>query len=416
MSLTYFHLLLRSSVFCQLSCLLALAGVCDRTSPAKANECSQALARYGDTGSKCHPTDIDLDLTVRIDWLNFTFPLLDTPDQSAKERVFHLLDLARAQFNDVLEISEGQGRYIGRQYCHAARGARGALYTWNLPTDDVEGGGTLRMSFNGATLAHCRQDDLWLFVNGLLHEFQGKCTRCDVAIDDYRKQMSPQWMLDAYERGDYGRFRDINPVASYKNGELASWTIYFGSRESESFVRYYDKDAETNGAVKAYRLEAEFKGDKAQKVVEELSYIPMDSLHELAPQYLSGVVLGCLAFVDRDGRRLRLSRAQPLPWWQEFCDRVGTSIRVVVPRPRPTLEKKARWIQRSVVNSVAALKEYNERHGLGHFFVSWWDGLIREAQDNLNHQNQQLVEAAHGERFMDVRDLDEWIGRYQAIT
>ena len=386
---------------------LALMQVRDRVSCISA---SPTVTPDSNTGSNCHPTDLDFDLTVRIDWVTAVFPISD------RENVLELIQIISKEFHDDVELAEGQGRRIGKQYAHSARGSRGALFTWNLLEDCHGSSGSLRVALNAQTLQHCRQDDLWLFLGHLQNSYQAKCTRIDVAIDDYSKSLDPQLMLDAYRAGDCGIIRKMSHVMNYRSGEPYGWTLNFGSRESESFVRYYDKDAESNGAVPTWRLEAEFKGDKAQKVLGDIATLPLSELHELAPKYLGVIVLGCLAFVDRDGKQRRLKRCPNLPWWQDFIDRVGGSLRVVCPRPRPTLHRKVRWLRDQVIPSIATIELYHELESMAHNFEQHFRSWVDASKARLSKANESLVKAARMEPFLDMRDIDYFLGKYEVIT
>ena len=346
-----------------------------------------AQTPVGNTGSKCQysPKPLSDGLYLSIDWLTFSLPIVDL------ECVLNAVQEACDLFKDSIVWSEDKGFTVGKYYESSARGARGALFTWNMPSGDTPG--SLRVSLPSSTLSEARQDTIWAYIRSLIEQ-SAVFSRFDVAIDDYAKAIEPQQIMDAYGRGDYGRFRTFRPVCEYNLGKMTGWTLYMGSRESESFLRYYDKSAESSGRLDCYRLEAEFKGDKAAKVAFELSCIPLSELHSIAPKYLSAVVLGCCEFADRKGRTLRLSRACRLPWWQDFIDRVGESLRVVVRRTPSTFRETRDWVVRAVMPSITALRDYYDRLGLKHYFDSWFESELIAAEKRRTPRQEARIQAS----------------------
>ena len=69
-------------------------------------------------------------------------------------------------------------------------------------------------------------------------------------------------------------------------------TVYLGSRESERFVRIYNKHID---GVNYERLEIEFKGSRAEWIMKELAACPISDL----PQFLNGVVCGQIKFARK---------------------------------------------------------------------------------------------------------------------
>lgn len=86
-------------------------------------------------------------------------------------------------------------------------------------------------------------------------------TRIDLAID-WPKQMYLRALKGAADMGEIvTRARDWNLIEG-----RAGTTLYVGSRESEKFLRIYDKAAETKTEGTWFRIELECKGDFARGV------------------------------------------------------------------------------------------------------------------------------------------------------
>src|SRR6476469_307604 len=84
----------------------------------------------------------------------------------------------------------------------------------------------------------------------------------------------------------YRTVRRISNIGSTKDAT----TVYLGSRESNRFVRIYEKNI--NG-VDYDRLEVEFKRDRAELIMKELANCSVSDF----PKFLNGVVFGELNFV-----------------------------------------------------------------------------------------------------------------------
>lgn len=99
------------------------------------------------------------------------------------------------------------------------------------------------------------------------------CTRidltCDVRGGEY---CDPHEILQAFIAGAcVTKARTANRVDNWKAGERGGCTIYIGSRESLTFLRVYDKAAQTGDPESWTRIEVECKADSANQVCEAIS-------------------------------------------------------------------------------------------------------------------------------------------------
>lgn len=83
-------------------------------------------------------------------------------------------------------------------------------------------------------------------------------------------------------------YRSVRRISNCGNNR-AGTTVYWGSRESERFVRIYNKHID---GVDYDRLEIEFKRSRAEWIMKELAACPISDL----PQFLNGVVGGQINF------------------------------------------------------------------------------------------------------------------------
>jgi DNA relaxase NicK len=176
-----------------------------------------------------------------------------------------------------------------------------------------------------------------------------QCSRLDIALDDYDKYLDPSLMVEAIEANDYAGFR----VASFiRNLSNDGFTLYLGSRESEHFVRYYNKSAESNGEVDSYRFESEFKGDKSAHLAKVLS---LTSTVQEAYSMLNQMIFGKVNFYD--AKRKNLARNQMCEWWTSFVSRITSHVFCINnSRKKTSIESKIAWIRRQVAKSLATIK------------------------------------------------------------
>lgn len=100
----------------------------------------------------------------------------------------------------------------------------------------------------------------------------GKVTRIDLAIDVYDHE------IDLVALASGPRIKDAPGSArkwSQVKGSDGGCTVYIGSRQSDKFLRIYDKAVETGQLDRPWtRFELEIKGDTAKQVAWEFAMLP----------------------------------------------------------------------------------------------------------------------------------------------
>jgi hypothetical protein len=101
---------------------------------------------------------------------------------------------------------------------------------------------------------------------------QGKISRLDLAVDIVGESFSGQLVKKALEKtGNQGTARSYSTVEGHDGG----FTLYVGSRQSERFVRIYDKAVQSGEAnMDWWRYELETKGDVARALANLLAGTP----------------------------------------------------------------------------------------------------------------------------------------------
>jgi len=189
-------------------------------------------------------------ISRHIDWLSLTFPGGETPSEIWPHDEF---------------VYQGKGLH---GYARMDKSAfYGVLAQW-------QGGEIMgtHMVFSGDCLAQIRETlqraDLPIFAT--VHTHLARASRVDLAINIIGGILTPGIAYEALKakklktRAHTWRFVQGNTEG------VSGDTLYLGARESETFVRIYDKAAERGikDGPSHLRLEAELKGMKARSAME----------------------------------------------------------------------------------------------------------------------------------------------------
>lgn len=117
-------------------------------------------------------------------------------------------------------------------------------------------------------------------------------------------------------------------------------TVYLGSRQSERYVRVYDRRGST-------RLELELKAKRAIHLWKAICA----SAEENAGVLSLGVLRDFLDFKDQTTAENPRDR-QMLPWWAEFTAGAAKLV-CIIPRQPVTLQKIKTWIKKQVAGAFA---------------------------------------------------------------
>ena len=251
------------------------------------------------------------------------------------------------------------------------------------------------LAIPGQVLSQMSVRDVYRLCNGLGHRWKADCRRFGVALDDYKRRVSPAEVMRACEDKDTALFENYTPFGKAKTGEKWVPTLYLGSRESEKFVRFYD--AERKHGTPCDRWEVELKRRNAQEAFRHF-VSPIfdpdndDSFEQVTAQFLGGLVTGAIDFVKRE-EGVRYSRCQRLDWWASLCDEVGAGIRLSPARVKPTLERSLQWHQRQVSVLVAALLD-----GWGRTrFNAWLADEIANGRKRYSAYHEAIIRLLKGE-------------------
>ena len=177
-------------------------------------------------------------------------------------------------------------------------------------------------------------------------------TRVDVALDDFAGHVSPGRVWDTMQAGEWiSRFRSYSRITSVdrfqpeRNGD----TVYIGSRDSESFVRVYDKAVQAGVDVPHWvRVEFEFKKDRANELAGRIARGTLD-LRNLIYYYVD--------FKKKQGKTKATMKGQSpkywptADWWLEFLKPTDKN-RLFFPQYEAGLEEIEAWLDTQVTGAL----------------------------------------------------------------
>ena len=152
------------------------------------------------------------------------------------------------------------------------------------------------VDLNGATLTAVDFNKLTALLATCQNEVDFVGNRIDIALDfplvpDAPRLSKRRWEYFVDANLLFG-YRSVRRISNLNNKGLGT-TVYLGSRESERFVRIYDKCID---GVDFDRLEVEFKRGRANWIMQQ---IPLCSLSRLS-EYLNDIALGQISFTRSD--------------------------------------------------------------------------------------------------------------------
>jgi DNA relaxase NicK len=262
---------------------------------------------------------------------------------------------------------------------HGAKGFKGVLQSLHgfqlkhSPGKDLQ---YCTFEFSGQV---CRMIPPEFFIAFYRHlvweEIKFNVTRIDLALDHVpftphhfdeaikEDQKYPERkIIRSLSRRDSYRW-ESSPFKEKEDGRgFAQNTAYFGSRFSERFLRVYDKRGPT-------RLEAEFKGERASLVTDDLLTKEEKNWYPIMIGHL-------LDFIDINK-----------PWWREFVGKHERRYARIQSAKEESLDQKRGWLHHQVAPTLAAVVEcegYEELYS-----------LLEEGKKRMRDSHQNLL-SLHG--------------------
>lgn len=247
--------------------------------------------------------------------------------------------------------------------------------------------GELRVSMSARYLDNVNLSELAAYLLTIGDGFGLRCSRFDAALDDHEKQIPLSLVECARCDRNFFNVRTTSVVVS--DDVLADergQTIYFGSRQSEAFMRVYDSTIASKNKRIGNRWESEFKGAKADKCLREW-LTAMAENEQTASNLLVDLVLGTVDFRDKSAGDKNRERCPLLPWFAEMCEMLKSlPVRLRVARPVPSMQRTVNWIKKSVAPSLASLKSV-----MGSSFSWFMTEQIKDGTARMTEQRRKLI-------------------------
>jgi phage replication initiation protein len=201
--------------------------------------------------------------TQTIDWLAFTLPKAEVAD------VITLIG------GDWFQSETGFRGYPVAQLMTEGKTGVGKLGT-GAPRNPKE----VHVDLSAGIVSQWDETKLkavlaWIFAQ------KGHVTRIDVALDDREASVAVETVRLAVEAGQVvSRSKQFKVIqaSNHRQGVRTGETLYFGSRESQTMLRVYDKRLELqsrgreDAGLYGVRWEMEFKQDRAQACAKALTH------------------------------------------------------------------------------------------------------------------------------------------------
>ena len=326
--------------------------------------------------------ELTSQITVGYDWLRGTIPI------SQFDRVRAHLETVFSEPIEPLHASDGRPR-PSQNYRRQFRSASGLyLGVSNWFRDDSDPQQHFMVNIPGSVLSRftpLQQHTLFcvLYSEGM------HCSRLDIKVDDYGKEITVAKVYEAAKAGNFTGFRKWEPYyGPRQRGDVYEGpsTVYFGSRGksgSGRFLRIYDKAKQSSGEIDATRVELELSGDKAFEAFENISSLDFDFFKDLAVGY----VKSSISFIDRVSSHI--SRCPVLRWWDSlFSDftAIHFSPKVVV----KTYQKSLDWLENQVAPTFAMVLEslaaISPDDAISFFYKMWFKG-----NENMSEKQKFLL-------------------------
>jgi DNA relaxase NicK len=254
-----------------------------------------------------------------------------------------------------MQMEKGFNGYPRAWLCLSAGGGSGRMGT-GMPHRTRE----VHVSLSGEIVSAWEPDKVQSLCRWI-NELKGHGTRVDVALDDRTGHATVSHVIAAADAGQAvmrWRTYDAKRRCSYKGqDDIQGEMVTFGSRQSESYLRVYDKRMEAAGKGKTVegpwvRWELELKKERAQLCVDLFAHLPFDEWRE----FTVGLLKSCISFRDTTAGApaWERCRSSELPWWKGLTEGF-TRCRFHVATTDRKLEEVLAWFSQAMRPTLAAL-------------------------------------------------------------
>ena len=311
--------------------------------------------------------------SLSVDWLRFTIPSM------AVQTVMEQLG------GDFIQASSGfLGYTIG--YLQTA-GNRGLI---RIGTGKKGNPQEVHVDCSGGVVSGWSFDKLQALARWVVNQ-RGKFGRIDNALDDRKGVVTVEQVEGAVRAGQAVKRSKKWRKVEESNDELdqiTGYTLYLGSRQSNTLIRIYDKALEQRGkGVEVegpwVRWEMELKDTRAHACGLALAHLPEEKYR----QFVVGVLRSSVDFRDtcREDEAWMRCAAPVLSWWQELTEGFEKA-RLLVQKARKQIEDVKQWAAHSLGPMLAVLEA---APGAGREFL---DVVIAAGKDRWKTRHYDLLQ------------------------
>lgn len=316
-------------------------------------------------------------MDASIDWLSFTVPF----DRLAT----------------VLQFIPGGVTWVGRGWLgYSDLGIFGETGRLGVSRDRPDMGVHAALGHKALSVL-AGLDEFWADLRGVVswvHALGGKVTRLDVAFDDRAGVLDLDTMSEHVRKGWLtSRWRKARRSEGFDLGETGreGYTLEFGRRVSDAFLRCYDKRLERLNAGEDdpgawLRVELELKRERADAAAE--LYKSGDERGFF--RFISSVLLGYLEFKRPSLTDTNKRRWPVAAWWAAFLGTVEKARLTVLEKVRRTVDTVRAWVAHQVAPNLAVVRE-----ALGKAeFMAWVDAEAKAGKRRWKARHRAVLAAS----------------------
>lgn len=193
--------------------------------------------------------------------------------------------------------------------------------------------------------------DLLKLVDWVLHH-EGKISRIDLALDDVTGELSLDRVKRTVRAGAVScrakTYRRMES-GSLSTGTVTGETFYFGSAQSRTQYRIYDKAAEQNTDGHWVRCEGQYRNENAHNV----ALMIRESGFNIGPVFC-GLLRGYLSFLTPSKTDSNKARWKTAQWWLDLLHG-AEKLKLSILKAAPSLERMKNWFVKQVAPTFATL-------------------------------------------------------------
>lgn len=325
-------------------------------------------------------------MLLKVDW--FSLVISPENDVDSNGERFNLIKFLGYKIDDFEKLTNGRfflnsamtlGNYINVYYDDPALEV--SKYSSKLVVYVFTGQGSTSLA--KMLMKKFKTDDwekAWIKFFQFLNKKKARCTRIDIALDDYFGALDMFKMERKLRAGEYRsskrRYNIIKQMDTDEN--VKGFTIYLGqsrgkvSKSGNYYVRFYDKRAqyisknqlmpkqvenlETGGGSHHWvRAEIAFQKAKAQDYINKV--VDVGSFGYV----YRGVMRHIVEFLVKPRKaNSNKSRWHVCKWWEDFLDGVE-NLKLSNPERDANLGTLLKWIRVSVIGSLQLLEKIGKK-------------------------------------------------------